>query len=120
MILQSLCDAASFLNGLEATAIGVGVVFLMLGVLIGCIKLMTIGTEKPKKKQISSEPTVSLPIANENQFDVFTDDEEGTNDQLKPEIVAAIVAAITVMMNSEAAEGKPSIGFKVRKITQIK
>ena len=112
-----LADAASLLSGLEATAIGIGVVFLMLGILIGCVKLMTIGTPRPKQKEISHEPTVSLPAASE-QSDVFTDDE---GDVLRPEIVAAIVAAITMTLSAEAESGSASaVGFKVRKITQIK
>ena len=112
-----LCDVSSFLNGLEATLIGVGVVFLMLGVLIACIKLMSIGSPKQKEQKKISEPTVSLPAPEQNMSDVFTDDE---GNELKPEIVAAIVAAITVMLSTGTAEGTPSVGFKVRKITQIK
>ena len=116
-MLYTLSDVSALLNGLEATLIGVGVVFLMLGVLICCVKLMSIGKKKQKQPDISTEPTVSLPAPAENMSDVFTDDE---GNELKPEIVAAIVAAITVMMSGSPEEGRPSIGFKVRKITQIK
>ncbi len=89
--------------GLSVALVGMGVVFVGLVILIGCIKLIRIaGTErKPKAaqtgaKEIAAEPAVEIAAA------------EGVT----PDVLAAITAAIAAVWEGDT-------GFVVRRVRRV-
>lgn len=95
--------------GLQVTAIGIGIVFFGLVVLIGLVKLISFATgsmgkkkEAPKPAPQPAQPSVARPI-------VEADEAEAQDDGA---LIAVITAAIAAMLDDGSA-------FVVRKVRRV-
>lgn len=105
-----------FLNGLIYTLIGVATVFMALVIIMYGIKIVSAivvsleGKDKPVTKVdkpvvVAPQPVVVAPAP-------------AVSDEIAPEIVAAITAAISIIM-SDPGYGATPLGFRVKKIKRI-
>lgn len=95
--------------GLQVTAIGIGIVFFGLVVLIGLVKLISLATGSLGKKKEAPKPApqpVSAPAA------MRVIEEEAPAAQDDGELIAVITAAITAMLDEGTA-------FVVRKVRRV-
>lgn len=89
--------------------LGIGVVFVGLIILIGFIKALSFGNQLMDKKSKKAEPAKAAePVAAVPAAPVV----EETSDELAPEIIAAITAAISAVWDGEG-------GFVVRHVKRI-
>ena len=95
--------------GLQVTAIGIGIVFFGLVVLIGLVKIIGIATGSLGKKKEAPKPA---PQAAPAPATVRVIEEEAPAAQDDSELIAVITAAITAMLDEGSA-------FVVRKVRRV-
>ena len=96
--------------GLQVTAIGIGIVFFGLVVLIGLVKIISIATGSMGKKKEAPKP---MPQPIPTPATVREIEEEAPAAQDDSELIAVITAAITAMLD----EGSSFVVRKVRRVS---
>lgn len=100
--LISSLENIGFGEAMLFMVIGMLIILLVLSLLVGClyiIRFAVVAIEKPKK---SVTPTEQIPVSAEIEAD--------------EEVVAAITAAITCILQSESKDNTVVAPFKIKKI----
>lgn len=95
------------MTGLQASVIGIGMVFVILGLLVIIIGMTKYFVNPPIKKANTEEKQQQAPAVVTTNV---------SSDEISEEIVAVITAAVTAAMNVEA----PKANFVVRSIKRIR
>ena len=98
--------------GLLVTAIGIGIVFVGLVILIGLIKLISLATSGLGKKKPAAAPAPTTPPPTPAPTVPAA---PATPAQDDAALIAAITAAITMMLD----DGSTFIVRKVRRVTNV-
>ncbi len=104
------------LIGLQVAAMGIGVVFAVLFLLIGFIVLFKYGfvfADKLKNK-LSKKKVVAADVVKDEPVQI-----EGLEDE-DEEVAVAITAAIMAYYENQAPQYKSNLKFRVRNISEIK
>ena len=103
----------AFLDGLIYSLIGVAIVFFALIIIMFGVKLLNLIVQKIENKGNVETRSASTPVSKP-----AVAEKQPSSDEIAPEIVAAITAAISIIMSDPKCGASP-LGFKVKKIKRI-
>jgi sodium pump decarboxylase gamma subunit len=104
---------SELLFGLSVMAIGLLIVFAGLVLLIYCIRLITFFSNRGESKNAVAAPETAAEETTEPEYALSADTDEGTDEGVTPETIAAITAAIAALWQEDT-------GFIVRRVRRVR
>lgn len=120
MLLGALSVGEKFSLGGITTLLGLGMTFLILVLLIGCVYLINLAAQKlPErikgklKSENKNNPAEKSDIV-ENTAAV-----EGVVKEIDPETIVAIQSAVQIYLSENGEDGKPHENINIKSVTKL-
>lgn len=123
MALSALSVADKFTTGGITTVLGLGMTFVVLGILIGCVYLISVILKELTKfieKQTKALKEKKASKAVTEQTVAVTENTAAPNDEIDAETMVAIQSAVEIYLRENGGnDGKPHENVTIKSVTKM-